>query len=154
MVFTLGISIPLFPMGQIIFFANGIDHIDRWKNTLSMTTISPFKDSLVIRPLWWRSCGQRAWLLLWWSEFEYCSKENNFSRLQYKKMVNQKFHWLCQIGTTLCKFHWWFWIFLDAIAKVKKLICKSIAHNLKRVSLTKSFLALAMVFDLLLSNPT
>ena len=44
--------------------------------------------------------------------------------------------------------------FLDAMDKVKKLICKSIAQNLKRVSLTKSFLALAMAFNLLLSNPT
>ena len=38
--------------------------------------------------------------------------------------------------------------FLDAIAKAKKLIHKSIAQNLKQVSLTKSFLAL------FLSNPT
>ena len=30
-------------------------------------------------------------------------------------------------------------IFLDAITKAKKLICKSIVHNLKQVSLTKSF---------------
>ena len=45
-------------------------------------------------------------------------------------------------------------IFLDAIAKGKKLIRKSIAQNLKQVSLTKSFLALAMAFNLLLSNPT
>ena len=44
--------------------------------------------------------------------------------------------------------------FLDAIAKAKKLICKSIAQNLKEVSLTKSFLAMAMAFNLLLSNPT
>ena len=44
--------------------------------------------------------------------------------------------------------------FLDAIAKAKKLIRKSIAQNLKRFSLTKSFLALAMAFNLLLSNPT
>ena len=44
--------------------------------------------------------------------------------------------------------------FLDAIAKAKKLICESIAQNLKQVSLTKSFLALAMAFNLLLSNPT
>ena len=44
--------------------------------------------------------------------------------------------------------------FLDAIAKAKKLICKTIAQNLKRVSLTKSFLALAMAFNLLLSNLT
>ena len=39
-------------------------------------------------------------------------------------------------------------IFLDAIAKAKKLICKFIAQNLKQVSLTKSFLALAMAFNL------
>ena len=45
-------------------------------------------------------------------------------------------------------------IFLDAITKAKKLICKSIVHNLKQVSLTKSFLALAMAFNLLLSNLT
>ena len=45
-------------------------------------------------------------------------------------------------------------IFLDAIAKAKKLICKSIAQNLKLVSLTKIFLALSMAFNLLLSNPT
>ena len=44
--------------------------------------------------------------------------------------------------------------FLDAIAKAKKLIRKYIAQNLKQVSLTKSFLALAMVFNLLLSNST
>ena len=44
--------------------------------------------------------------------------------------------------------------FMDAIAKAKKLICESIAQNLKQVSLTKSFLALAMAFNLLLSNPT
>ena len=70
-------------------------------------------------------------------------------------MLNPKFHWLHQIATTLHEFHWQFWIiFLDAIAKAKKLIRKSIAQNLKWVSLTKSFLALAMVFDLLLSNPT
>ena len=43
---------------------------------------------------------------------------------------------------------------LDAIAKAKKLICESIAHNLMPVSLTKSFLALAMAFNLLLSNLT
>ena len=43
--------------------------------------------------------------------------------------------------------------FLDAIAKAKKLICESIAQNLMPVSLTKSFLALAMAFNLLLSNP-
>ena len=39
-------------------------------------------------------------------------------------------------------------IFLDAIAKAKKLIRKSIAQNLKRVSLTKRFLALAMAFNI------
>ena len=44
--------------------------------------------------------------------------------------------------------------FLDAIAKAKKLICESKAHNLMPVLLTKSFLALAMAFNLLLSNPT
>ena len=43
---------------------------------------------------------------------------------------------------------------LDANAKAKKLICKYIAQNLKQVSLTKRFLALAMVFNLLLSNLT
>ena len=42
--------------------------------------------------------------------------------------------------------------FLDAIAKAKKLICESVAQNLKQVSLTKSFLALPMAFNLLLSN--
>ena len=47
-----------------------------------------------------------------------------------------------------------FGYFLDAIAKAKKLIRKSIAQNLKQVSLTKSFLALAMAFNLLLSNLT
>ena len=69
-------------------------------------------------------------------------------------MLNPEFHWLRQIATTLCEFHWWFWIFLDAIAKAKKLIRKSIAQNLKQVSLTKSFLALAMALNLLLSNLT
>ena len=44
--------------------------------------------------------------------------------------------------------------FLDAIAKAKKLIRESIAQNLKQVSLTKSFLALAMAFNLFLSNLT
>ena len=43
---------------------------------------------------------------------------------------------------------------MDAIAKAKKLISESLAQNLKQVSLTKSFLALAMAFNLLLSNPT
>ena len=65
---------------------------------------------------------------------------------------NPKFHWLRQIVTTFRDFHWQFWInFLDAIAKAKKLICKSIAQNLKWVSL---FLAFAMAFNLLLSNLT
>ena len=64
-------------------------------------------------------------------------------------MLNPEFRWLCQITTTLRQFHWWFLDnFLDAIAKAKKLICESIAQNLKQVSLTKSFLAL------FLSNPT
>ena len=44
--------------------------------------------------------------------------------------------------------------FLDATVKAKKLILESKAQNLKRVSLTKSFLALAMAFNLLLSNLT
>ena len=44
--------------------------------------------------------------------------------------------------------------FLDAITKAKKLIRKYIAQNLKQVSLKKGCLALAMVFNLLLSNPT
>ena len=55
-------------------------------------------------------------------------------------MLNPEFHWQRQIATTLREFHWQFWIiFLDAIAKAKKLIRKSIAQNLKQVSLTKSF---------------
>ena len=45
-------------------------------------------------------------------------------------------------------------VFLDAIAKAKKLIPESIAQNLMPVSLTKIFLALAMAFNSLLSNPT
>ena len=45
-------------------------------------------------------------------------------------------------------------IFLDAIGKAKKLIRKFIAQNLKQVLLTKSFLALAWAFNLLLSNLT
>ena len=69
-------------------------------------------------------------------------------------LLNPQFHWLRQIATTLSEFHLQFWIFLDAIAKAKKLIHESIAQNLKRVSLTKSFLALAMAFNLLLSNLT
>ena len=44
--------------------------------------------------------------------------------------------------------------FLDAIAKAKKLICESVAQNLKQVLLSKSVLALPMVFNLLLSNQT
>ena len=78
-----------------------------------------------------------------------------FSYLRHDEKLNPEFHWLPQIATTLHKFHWRFWIiFLDAIAKANKLIRKSIAQNLKRVSLTKSFLALAMAFNLLLSNLT
>ena len=54
------------------------------------------------------------------------------------KMLNPEFHWLRQIATTLRKFHWQFWIiFLDAIAKAKKLICESIAQNNKQDSLTR-----------------
>ena len=56
-----------------------------------------------------------------------------------KETLNCKFHWLRQIATTLRKFHWRFWIFLDTIAKAKKLIHESIAQNLKWVSLTKRF---------------
>ena len=44
--------------------------------------------------------------------------------------------------------------FLDAIAKAKKLICESVAQNLKQVLLSKSVLALPMVFNLLLSSQT
>ena len=74
-------------------------------------------------------------------------------QLYYSKMLNPEFQWLRQIATTLHKFHWMFWIiFLDAIAKAKKLIREFIAQNLKQVSLTKSFFALAMAFNLLLSN--
>ena len=69
-------------------------------------------------------------------------------------MLNPEFHWLHQIATTLHKFHWQFWIFLDAIVKAKKLIRKSIAQNLKQDSLIRSFLALAMAFNFLLSNLT
>ena len=75
-------------------------------------------------------------------------------KLFYFFKLKPEFHWLHQIAITLSKFHWRFWIFLDTIAKAKKLICESIAQNLKQVSLTKSFLALAMVFNLLLSNLT
>ena len=64
-------------------------------------------------------------------------------------MLNPEFHWLRQIATTDG-----FGSFLDAIAKAKKLIPKSIAQNLKQVSLTNSFLALAMAFNLLQSNLT
>ena len=45
-------------------------------------------------------------------------------------------------------------IFLDAIAKTKKLICTSIAQNLEQDSLTKGYLDLAKAVNLLLSNPT
>ena len=85
-----------------------------------------------------------------------CQKMSNkdFSSAAKFQKLNPQFHWLRQITISLHKFHWQFWIFLDAIAKSKKLICESIAQNLKQVSLTKSFLALAMVFNLLLSNLT
>ena len=43
-------------------------------------------------------------------------------------------------------------IFWMQLPKLKKLICKSVGQNLKQVSLTKSFSALAMAFNLLLSN--
>ena len=57
-----------------------------------------------------------------------------------KLEAKPEFHWLRQIVTTLRKFHRWFLIiFLDAIAKAKKLIRESIAQNLMPVSLTKSF---------------
>ena len=70
-------------------------------------------------------------------------------------MLNPKFHSLRQIMTTLREFHWWFWIILlDAIAKAKKLICESIARNLKWVLWQRVFLALAMAFNLLLLNLT
>ena len=78
----------------------------------------------------------------------------DFNQTAYQHLLNPKLHWLRQILTTLCKFHWWFWIFLDAITKAKILIFESIAQNLKRVSMTKSFLAFAMAFNLLLSNLT
>ena len=47
-----------------------------------------------------------------------------------------------------------FGYFLDAIAKAKKLFRKYIEHNLKQVSLTKSFLAFAMAFNLIYSYQT
>ena len=65
-------------------------------------------------------------------------------------LLNPEFHWLRQIANTLRKFHWWFWIFLDAIAKAKILICKSIAQTLKRVSLTKTFFSFGKTFSYLL----
>ena len=75
-----------------------------------------------------------------------------FKSLQLSKL-NPEFHWLCQIATSMRKFHWQFWIFLDAFAKAKKLIRKSIAQNLEQDLLTKR-LVLAMVVNLLLFNPT
>ena len=58
----------------------------------------------------------------------------NLNQLPIRK---PEFHWLRQIVTTLSEFHWRFWIFLDAIAKAKKLIRESIAQNLKWDSLTR-----------------
>ena len=56
------------------------------------------------------------------------------------QLLNPKFHWLRQIATTLCEFRWQFWIFfLDAIAKAKKLIRKSIAQNSKVSFTDKEF---------------
>ena len=55
------------------------------------------------------------------------------------QMLNPKFHWLHQIATTLRNFHWQFWIFLDAIAKAKKLIYKSIAQNQKPWKVCQTF---------------
>ena len=40
-------------------------------------------------------------------------------------------------ATTLRKFHYQFWIFLEAITKDKKLNCKSIAQNLEQDLLTR-----------------
>ena len=50
-------------------------------------------------------------------------------------MLNAEFHWLHQVATTSLMVL----EFFDAIIKAKKLIRKSIAQNLKQVSLTKSF---------------
>ena len=33
--------------------------------------------------------------------------------------LNPEFPWLCQIVTTLSKFHWWFWIFWTQLPKLK-----------------------------------
>ena len=119
----------------------------------------------------------RSWLKLSWSYLWLCILENKTNKFvalvtpvkairvgvgfikikmgpSLNELLNPKFHWLRQIATTLCKFHWQFWIFLDAIPKAKKLICESIAQILKPVSRTKSFLALVMAFNLLLSNLT
>ena len=57
-------------------------------------------------------------------------------------LLNPKFHWLRQIRPLCASFTDSFGIFLDAIAKAKKLICISIAQNLKQVSLTKRFFSL------------
>ena len=59
-------------------------------------------------------------------------------------LLNPEFHWLRQITTTLRKFHWRFWIiFLDAIAKAKKLIRKSIAKPLSHWNWQVYFFQLA-----------
>ena len=39
----------------------------------------------------------------------------------YNLKLNPKFHWLCQIVTTLHKFHWKFWIFWMQLPKLKNL---------------------------------
>ena len=56
--------------------------------------------------------------------------------LPSKLMINPEIHWQRQFATTLHKFHWQFLIF-TAMAKAKKLVCKSIAQDLEQVSLTK-----------------
>ena len=94
-----------------------------------------------------------------WSHWLVKSKQNLSYLLPedatFAYFFTKTFHWLRQIATTLCEFHEWFWIIiLDAITKAEKIICKSIAQNLKQISLTKSFLALPMAFNLLLSNQT
>ena len=70
-------------------------------------------------------------------------------------LLNPEFHWLHQIATTLRKFHWQFWmIFLDAIAKAKKTNSQIYSTESNASFTDKEFLALAMAFNLLLSNLT
>ena len=65
------------------------------------------------------------------------------------KMLNPKFHWLCQIATTLCKFHWQFWIFfLDASAKAKKTNSQIYSTESKASFTDIEFLALAIEFNI------